>query len=212
MSSRKEIRDGLLARKISAIVRTDDQSVADQAMAAAVEGGFRVIEFTLNTPGALELITQFRSMDESLLVGAGTIMTLQATKEAVNAGAQFIVSPICDPAVIRKAGEMGVVSIPGTQTPTEMQNAHEAGADFVKLFPAPPNVAEYIRYVLGPQPHLKIFPTSGVNLDNMLEVLEAGAAGVGFVGPLFDPQSMRNRNFDDIRERAKKIVALLADL
>ena len=212
MSSRKEIRDGLLARKISAIVRTDDQSVAEQAMAAAVEGGFSVIEFTLNTPGALELITQFRSMDESLLVGAGTVMTPQAAKEAVNAGAQFIVSPVCDPAVIRKAGEMGVVSIPGTQTPTEMQNAHEAGADFVKLFPAPPNVAEYIRYVLGPQPHLKIFPTSGVNLDNMLEVLEAGAAGVGFVGPLFDPQSMRNRNFDDIRERAKKIVALLADL
>ena len=212
MSSRKEIRDGLLARKISAIVRTDDQSVAEQAMAAAVEGGFSVIEFTLNTPGALELITQFRSMDESLLVGAGTVMTPQAAKEAVNAGAQFIVSPVCDPAVIRKAGEMGVVSIPGTQTPTEMQHAHKSGADFVKLFPAPPNVAEYIRYVLGPQPHLKIFPTSGVNLDNMLEVLEAGAAGVGFVGPLFDLQSMRNRNFDDIRERAEKIVALLADL
>ena len=212
MSSRKEIRDGLLVRKISAIVRTDDQSVAEQAMAAAVEGGFRVIEFTLNTPGALELITQFRSMDESLLVGAGTVMTPQAAKEAVNAGAQFIVSPVCDPAVIREVGEMGVVSIPGTQTPTEMQNAHEAGADFVKLFPAPTNVAEYIRYILGPQPHLKIFPTSGVNLDNMLEVLEAGAAGVGFVGPLFDLQSMRNRNFDDIRERAEKIVALLADL
>jgi Entner-Doudoroff aldolase len=212
MSSRKEIRDGLLARKISAIVRTDDQSVAEQAMAAAVEGGFRVIEFTLNTPGALELITQFRSMDESLLVGAGTVMTPQAAKEAVNAGAQFIVSPVCDPAVIREAGEMGVVSIPGTQTPTEMQRAHETGADFVKLFPAPPNVAEYIRYVLGPQPHLKIFPTSGVNLDNMVEVLEAGAAGVGFVGPLFDPQSMLNRNFDDIRERAEKIVAQLADL
>ena len=212
MSSRKEIRDSLLARKISAIVRTDDQSVAEQAMAAAVEGGFSVIEFTLNTPGALELITQFRSMDESLLVGAGTVMTPQAAKEAVNAGAQFIVSPVCDSAVIREAGEMGVVSIPGTQTPTEMQHAHETGADFVKLFPAPPNVAEYIRYVLGPQPHLKIFPTSGVNLDNMLEVLEAGAAGVGFVGPLFDLQSMRNRNFDDIRERAEKIVALLADL
>ena len=212
MSSRKEIRDGLLARKISAIVRTDDQSVAEQAMAAAVEGGFRIIEFTLSTPGALELITKFRSMDESLLVGAGTVMTPQAAKEAVNSGAQFIVSPVCDPAVIRKAGEMEVVSIPGTQTPTEMQHAHETGADFVKLFPAPPNVAEYIRYVLGPQPHLKIFPTSGVNLDNMVEVLEAGAAGVGFVGPLFDLQSMRNRNFDDIRERAEKIVALLANL
>jgi 2-dehydro-3-deoxyphosphogluconate aldolase/(4S)-4-hydroxy-2-oxoglutarate aldolase len=182
MSSRKEIRDGLLARKISAIVRTDDQSVAEQAMAAAVKGGFRVIEFTLNTPGALELITQFRSMDESLLVGAGTVMTPQAAKEAVNAGAQFIVSPVCDPAVIREAGEMGVVSIPGTQTPTEMQRAHETGADFVKLFPAPPNVAEYIRYVLGPQPHLKIFPTSGVNLDNMVEVLEAWRRRCRFCG------------------------------
>ena len=212
MRSRKEIRDGLLARKISAIVRTDDQSVAEKAMAAAVEGGFRIIEFTLSTPGALELITQFRSMHESLLVGAGTVMTPQAAKEAVNSGAQFIVSPVCDPTVIRKAGEMEVVSIPGTQTPTEMQRAHETGADFVKLFPAPPNVAEYIRYVLGPQPHLKIFPTSGVNLDNMVAVLEAGAAGVGFVGPLFDPQSIRNRNFDDIRERAEKIVALLANL
>ena len=212
MSSRKEIRDGLLARKINAIVRTDDQSVAEQAMAAAVEGGFRVIEFTLNTPGALELITQFRSMDESLLVGAGTVMTPQAAKEAVNAGAQFIVSPVCDPAVIRKAGEMGVVSIPGTQTPTEMQNAHEAGADFVKLFPAPPNVAEYIRYVLGPQPHLKIFPTSGVNLDNMLEVLEAGAAGAGFVRPLFDPQLMQDRDFDAIRKRASQICDRLVQL
>ena len=212
MSSRKEIRDGLLARKISAIVRTDDQSVAEQAMAAAVEGGFRGIEFTLNTPGALELITQFRSMDESLLVGAGTFMTPQAAKEAVNAGAQFIVSPVCDSAVIREAGEMGVVSIPGTQTPTEMQNAHEAGADFVKLFPAPTNVAEYIRYILGPQPHLKIFPTSGVNLDNMLEVLEAGAAGAGFVRPLFDPQLMQDRNFDAIRKRASQICDRLVQL
>ena len=212
MSSRKEIRDGLLARKINAIVRTDDQSVAEQAMAAAVEGGFRVIEFTLNTPGALELITQFRSTDESLLVGAGTVMTPQAAKEAVNAGAQFIVSPVCNPAVIREVGEMGVVSIPGTQTPTEMQNAHEAGADFVKLFPAPTNVADYIRYILGPQPHLKIFPTSGVNLDNMLEVLEAGAAGAGFVRPLFDPQLMQDRNFDAIRKRASQICDRLVQL
>ena len=212
MSSRKEIRDGLLARKISAIVRTDDQSVAERAMAAAVEGGFRVIEFTLNTPGALELITQFRTVDNTLLVGAGTVMTPQMAKEAVDAGAQFVVSPIFDTEVINKAEELDVVSIPGTQTPTEMQNAHEAGADFVKLFPAPTNVAEYIRYILGPQPHLKIFPTSGVNLDNMLEVLEAGAAGAGFVRPLFDPQLMQDRNFDAICKRASQICDRLVQL
>ncbi len=212
MSSRKEIRDGLLARKISAIVRTDDQSVAERAMAAAVEGGFRFIEFTLNTPGALELITQFRAVDNTLLVGAGTVMTPQMAKEAVDAGAQFVVSPIFDTEVINKAEELDVVSIPGTRTPTEMQNAHEAGADFVKLFPAPTNVAEYIRYILGPQPHLKIFPTSGVNLDNMLEVLEAGAAGAGFVRPLFDPQLMQDQNFDAIRKRASQICDRLVQL
>ena len=212
MSSRKEIRDGLLARKISAIVRTDDQSVAERAMAAAVEGGFRVIEFTLNTPGALELITQFRAVDNTLLVGAGTVMTPQMAKEAVDAGAQFVVSPIFDTEVINKAEELDVVSIPGTRTPTEMQNAHEAGADFVKLFPAPTNVAEYIRYILGPQPHLKIFPTSGVNLDNMLEVLEAGAAGAGFVRPLFDPQLMQDQDFDAIRKRASQICDRLVQL
>ena len=212
MSSRKEIRDGLLARKISAIVRTDDQSVAERAMAAAVEGGFRVIEFTLNTPGALELITQFRAVDNTLLVGAGTVMTPQMAKEAVDAGAQFVVSPIFDTEVINKAEELDVVSIPGTRTPTEMQNAHEAGADFVKLFPAPTNGAEYIRYILGPQPHLKIFPTSGVNLDNMLEVLEAGAAGAGFVRPLFDPQLMQDRDFDAIRKRASQICDRLVQL
>ena len=212
MSSRKEIRDGLLARKISAIVRTDDQSVAEQAKAAAVEGGLRVIEFTLNTPGALELITQFRAVDNTLLVGAGTVMTPQMAKEAVDAGAQFVVSPIFDTEVINKAEELDVVSIPGTRTPTEMQNAHEAGADFVKLFPAPTNVAEYIRYILGPLPHLKIFPTSGVNLDNMLEVLEAGAAGAGFVRPLFDPQLMQDRDFDAIRKRASQICDRLVQL
>jgi 2-dehydro-3-deoxyphosphogluconate aldolase/(4S)-4-hydroxy-2-oxoglutarate aldolase len=80
----------------------------------------------------------------------------------------------------------------------------------VKLFPAPANVAEYIRFILAPQPYLKIFPTSGVNLDNMLDVLNAGAAGVGFVRPLFDPETIRKKNYDDIRKRAEAIVERLA--
>ncbi|MDP6275818.1 MAG: 2-dehydro-3-deoxyphosphogluconate aldolase, partial [Candidatus Marinimicrobia bacterium] len=90
--------------------------------------------------------------------------------------------------------------------------AHRAGADFVKLFPAPANVAEYIRFILAPQPYLKIFPTSGVNLDNMLEVLNAGAAGVGFVRPLFDPEMIRTKNYEGIHHRAEEIVNRLASL
>jgi len=209
MNSRKHIKNELLERKISAIIRTDNQKVAKQAMQAAVNGGFRVVEFTLTTPGALNLITQFRENDD-LIVGAGTVMSPTLAHEAVAAGAQFLVAPVCNVDVIKAAEKLNVVSIPGTFTATEMETAHRAGADFVKLFPAPANVAEYIRFILAPQPYLKIFPTSGVNLDNMLDVLNAGAAGVGFVRPLFDPETIRKKNYDDIRKRAEAIVERLA--
>jgi len=211
MNGREHIKSELLERKISAIIRTDNQKVAEQAMQAAVAGGFRVVEFTLTTPGALNLITQFRENDD-LIVGAGTVMSPTIVREAVEAGAQFLVSPVCSVDVIQEAEKLDVVSIPGTFTATEMESAHRAGADFVKLFPAPANVAEYIRFILAPLPHLKIFPTSGVNLDNMLDVLQAGAAGTGFVRPLFNPEMIRNKNYDGIRQRAEAIVERLASL
>ena len=211
MNSRKHIKNELLERKISAIIRTYNQKVAEQAMQAAVDGGFRVVEFTLTTPGALNLISQFRENDD-LIVGAGTVMSPILVQEAVEAGAQFLVSPVCNVDVIKAAEKLDVVSIPGTFTATEMETAHRAGADFVKLFPAPANVAEYIRFILAPQPYLKIFPTSGVNLDNMLEVLNAGAAGVGFVRPLFDPEMIRTKNYEGIHHRAEEIVNRLASL
>jgi Entner-Doudoroff aldolase len=211
MNDREHIKSELLERKISAIIRTDDHKVAEQAMQAAVDGGFRVVEFTLTTPGSLNLITQFRENDD-LIVGAGTVMSPTIAQEAVEAGAQFLVSPVCNVDVIQEAEKLDVVSIPGTFTATEMETAHRAGADFVKLFPAPANVAEYIRFILAPLPYLKIFPTSGVNLDNMLDVLQAGAAGTGFVRPLFDPEMIRNKNYDGIRQRAEAIVERLASL
>ena len=211
MNDREHIKSELLERKISAIIRTDDHKVAEQAMQAAVDGGFRVVEFTLTTPGSLNLITQFRENDD-LIVGAGTVMSPIIVQEAVEAGAQFLVSPVCNVDVIQEAEKLDVVSIPGTFTATEMETAHRAGADFVKLFPAPANVAEYIRFILAPLPYLKIFPTSGVNLDNMLDVLQAGAAGTGFVRPLFDPEMIRNKNYDGIRQRAEAIVERLASL
>ena len=211
MNDREHIKSELLERKISAIIRTDNQKVAEQAMQAAVDGGFRVVEFTLTTPGSLNLITQFRENDD-LIVGAGTVMSPTIVQEAVEAGAQFLVSPVCNLDVIQEAEKLDVVSIPGTFTATEMETAHRAGADFVKLFPAPENVAEYIRFILAPLPYLKIFPTSGVNLDNMLDVLQAGAAGTGFVRPLFDSEMIRNKNYDGIRQRAEAIVERLASV
>lgn len=212
MSENNTIVNTILSEKVSAIIRVGNKAIAESSMKAAVEGGFKVIEFTLTTPGALDLISQFRSKNDSLCVGAGTVMDLESVDQAVEAGAQFIVSPIFDPEVVKRCKQLDVVAIPGTQTPTEMQLASEAGADFVKLFPAPPNVAEYISYILGPQPHLKIFPTAGIDVNNMLDVLRAGAASIGFVGSLFDPKMMEDLNFEGIQKNAEEIFDQLSHL
>ncbi len=190
--------------QVSAIIRTADQTLARDAMRAAVQGGFRAVEFTLTTPGAFELIHEFAG-DTELLIGAGTVMTIDDVTNAVNAGARFLVSPICDPEIISAANERNAVTIPGTYTPTEMVTAHRAGADFVKLFPAHANTADFVRSVLGPLPFLHIFPTAGITVENFVDVLRAGAVGVGFVRPLFDPVLMRDRDFSAIEARAKDI-------
>lgn len=205
MHDRNALVAEILSRRLSAIIRSGDQDLARDAMRAAVDGGFRLVEFTLTTPGALELIAEFAA-DRSLLVGAGTVLTPEDAGAAVDAGARFLVSPVTDPAVIAAARALGVPAIPGAFTPTEMQAAHGAGADFVKLFPAPADVPSYIASIRGPLPHLRIWPTNGVTADNVAAVLRAGAAGAGFVAPLFDPAAMAERDFGAIRARAEAII------
>ena len=209
MTRRKKILTEIEVRKISAIIRTDDKKLAADAMNAAVEGGFRIVEFTLTTPGALQLISEFRKRDDDLLVGAGTVMSVDQANDAVNAGAQFIVSPVCNPEIISYAVEIDVVSIPGTYTATEMDTAHQLGADMVKLFPAPADIPGYLSAILGPMPYLEIFPTNGVDIDNMLSVLSAGAAGVGFVKTLFNPTDLERNDFTAIKKRATAIFSRL---
>ncbi|MCH7613083.1 MAG: bifunctional 4-hydroxy-2-oxoglutarate aldolase/2-dehydro-3-deoxy-phosphogluconate aldolase [Candidatus Marinimicrobia bacterium] len=211
-SSKKDILKKFKKYRISAIIRTNHIQIASDAMKAAVSGGFKIIEFTLNTPGSLELIRSFSLRHNDLLVGAGTVLTLKELKNSIDAGAQFIVSPICDPELIALANDMNVVCIPGTYTATEMEEAYRLGADFVKLFPAPANIEQYVKALLGPLPHLKIFPTAGVNLDNMLDILRAGASGLGFTDSLFKGEDLTNRNYNVIELRAKKIINRLSTL
>lgn len=195
-------------RRVSAILRTEDPAVARQAMQAAVRGGFDLIEFTLSIPGALGLVAEFAD-DPRLLVGVGTVLDRDQARAAVSAGARFLVSPVLDFGLIEEAHALGVPCFPGTYTPTEMLAAHRAGADFVKLFPAPDDIARYIVQVRGPLPFLQIFPTAGVNADNAEAILEAGAAGVGFVSSLFPNADLRDRNYDAIEQRARTIITRL---
>jgi 2-dehydro-3-deoxyphosphogluconate aldolase/(4S)-4-hydroxy-2-oxoglutarate aldolase len=196
--------------RISAIIRTPDQRLAAEAMRAAVEGGFRIVEFTFTIPGATELIAEFARRSD-LLVGAGTVLTVSQAREAVMAGARFLVSPICDPAILQEAARLDVASLPGAFTPTEMETAQAQGADFVKVFPAPPGGVSFIEAVLAPLPHLRLFPTAGFTVDNFVDYLQAGCAGVGFVRNLFEPADLASRNFAAIGQRAAGILRRLHD-
>lgn len=208
-STRETIVNRIGEATVSAILRTDDRRVAERAMHAAVDGGFRMIEFTLTTPGALDLVRNFSRID-GLLVGAGTVMTTDQVAAAVDAGAKFIVSPISDPVILAAVARHEVATIPGAYTPTEMEAAHRAGADIIKVFPAPPGGVEFIRALRGPLPHLKLFPTAGPTPDNFLEYLDAGCFGVGFVRSLFEPQDLADGRFDRIQTRAREVIERLS--
>ncbi len=192
-------------QRASAILRTSCAEAARPAMEAAVDGGFRIVEFTLTTPGALELIKEFAGRD-GLVVGAGTVLSVEQAKAAVDRGASFLVSPVVDEKVIETAGALGVAVMPGTHTPTEMLRAHRAGAPLQKLFPAPGIGAAYVKACLGPMPFLRIVPTAGVDQSNAAAYLAAGAFAVGFVAPLFDPQEIAAGRFAGIQERARSLL------
>ena len=201
--------------RTTAIVRADTQDKARLAMEAAVRGGIRSVEFTLTTPGVYELIEEFSKREglpavdglDRLVVGAGTVMTVEQAQRAVEAGARFLVSPVADPAVIVAAKELGVASIPGIHTPTEMIMAHRAGAPLLKLFPVPAGGPAYLRSTLAPLPFLRVIPTNGVDETNIADWLRAGAYGVGLVGPLFVRDDVERGNWDAIEARATKMRA-----
>jgi len=210
ITGRRQIASAIESERVSAIIRTNDQRTAAAAIQAAVDGGFRMVEFTLTTPGAIELIQDF-SRREGLLVGAGTVLTLPQARQAVEAGARFLVSPICDPVILTEAAKLDVPTIPGAFTPTEMETAHRLGADFVKVFPAPAGGVSFIDAVRAPLPHLRLFPTAGITPENFLEYLQAGCAGVGFVRSLFEPSDLAASNFSAIRDRAATVIRRLRE-
>lgn len=191
-----------------AILRASDTDAAAAAMEAAVRGGFAVVEFTLTTPGALDLVADFARRD-GLVVGAGTVLTAAEARAAVRAGARFLVSPVLDEEVAAEARGLGVAFVPGVHTPSEMWRAYRAGAPLQKLFPAPAGGPDWVRALLGPLPMLRIVPTSGVDAGNAAAYLEAGAFAVGFGGALFDAADLAARRWERVEARARALRAVV---
>jgi Entner-Doudoroff aldolase len=193
-----------------AIIRSNDHAVARNALAAAVRGGFRGLEVTLSTPGAVEIIADL-SRDDRLLVGAGTVLTVEQARAASQAGARFLVSPVLDIEVVAEATRLGCVMVPGCATPTELWKAHRAGAALQKLFPSPAGGPTWLRSVLAPMPFLRIIPTNGVEVENASEWFAAGAFAVGCVRSLFPADALAAHAWDTIEARARALLAAIRD-
>lgn len=211
-SKTKEDFDRVLQKfadvRACAVLRTPTSEACPKAMQAAIDGGFKIVEFTLTTPDCLDHLSDFRKKyDGDVMVGCGTIMNTDDAERAVDAGAEFIITPVCLPDVVGWCAERNIVSVPGCQTPTELVTAYRAGAPLQKLFPGVTGGPAWVKAVSSALPFLSINPTSGVTLDNAGEYLRNGAASVGLVAPLFDPAAIASGNWDQIAKNAETVMA-----
>ena len=174
-------------------------------------GEIGVIEVTLNSRGALDALARLRDkFAEQLLIGAGTVRTPAQVEAAVEAGAQFLVSPNFDPASVARSQALDILHLPGVFTPTEAQNAHAAGCRMLKLFPADTVGPAYLQAVRAPLNDIDFVPTGGITLENIAAYARAGAAAVAIGGALVsetahtpDEIARRARIFREAWERAR---------
>ena len=170
------------ANVLLAIVRFREPTDLGTTLDALVEGGIRVLEITLDTPGALDAIE--RAAASGRIVGAGTVTNADQVRACADAGAGFVVSPGLVLEVVETAARLGIEAVPGVLTPTEVQQATSVGAETVKLFPASLGGPDYVRALRGPFPTVGLVPTGGVGLDVVSAYLDAGATAVGLGGAL----------------------------
>lgn len=196
----------LLDEKAVAVLRVDDPATLPPIAEVLLAGGISAIEVTMTVPGALEAIEEVRTaVGEDGIVGVGSVTDAQDVFQAVKAGAEFAVSPVCKREIVDVAHEHRVPTIPGTLTSTEIQSAHEAGADVVKVFPASAMGKEYLGAVTAPLPHLRLCPTGGVSLADAGEWLRAGAAMVGVGSALLDGADPGAGDYDQVTANARRL-------
>jgi 2-dehydro-3-deoxyphosphogluconate aldolase / (4S)-4-hydroxy-2-oxoglutarate aldolase len=192
---------------IVAVIRLRDPGKLRAVVDAIVAGGVRALEVTMTVPGAVELIRGLApTLPDGFLLGAGTVIDAATAHAVIDAGAQFVISPVFRREVIAACHERGVPVAPGCFTPTEILDAHEAGADIVKVFPATTLGPQYIKDVRAPLPQLKLMPTGGVSPDNAGDWIRAGAVAVAAGSSLLDAKAIESGRFDVITANARRFV------
>ncbi|SDK06345.1 bifunctional 4-hydroxy-2-oxoglutarate aldolase/2-dehydro-3-deoxy-phosphogluconate aldolase [Natronincola ferrireducens] len=192
---------------VVAILRKIQEEKVLDVVEAIYEGGVNAIEVTFNTVGAERMITNIKkSFGDKLLVGAGTIINEEQANIAIEAGAEFILSPSLHYDVIKVATKNDIIAIPGVYTPTEMVLAHQWGADIVKLFPAGSAGTDYMKLVKAPLDDIPIMAVGGIDLSNTADFIKAGAIGVGIGSALTPQKYIIYEEYDKISELGQAFV------
>lgn len=188
-----------------AIVRLDDLSSAIAVTEALLRGGVRSVEFTFTNPTAGRVIEEVRgALGDRASIGAGTVLDPETARTAILAGAEFVVTPTLNTEVIALCNRYAIPTVIGAFTPTEMLTAWEAGASYVKVFPATVGGPQYLKDVRGPLPQLKLIPTGGVSLDNAADFIRAGASAIAVGSNLVDARTVAAGRWEALEERARK--------
>lgn len=190
------------------VIRANSADEVRQVVEAVKAGGITTIEVTMTIPGAVSLIKELcNNYGSEVLIGAGTVLDVKTAQECIKAGAKFIISPALNFETIAFCNQQEIVVMPGALTPTEILAAWNAGADFVKVFPAGAmGGASYLKSIKAPLPQVKLIPTGGVSLKTAADFIKAGAEAVGIGAELVDLKAVREGNTKLITGRAREIV------
>ncbi len=199
--------DQLRQGKVVAVIRRLLPTVWEDVVRSLVNGGIHILEVTMDAADAPKQIEHvLANYGDSVLVGAGTVLTVEQARQAVAVGSKFLVCPHLDEELMDEANRLGVPMIPGVMTPSEIRRAIKYGAKTVKVFPANVVGPGFVRDVLGPFSGLSMMVTGGLTLDNFASFLQAGAEMVGLGSFLFPRSDLDEMNWVAIEERAKKIM------
>ena len=213
MNERESICADIIDEGLVAIVRVPRTELALPLTKALVAGGIRAVELTMTIPNALDAIREIdREMGNDILLGVGTVIDDDTCRAAIDAGAKYVISPVTKPSLVKAAHTLDRPVMLGAYTPTEAQTAHEAGSDFIKIFPADTLGPGHIKALLAPLTHLRIIPTGGVNLDTMESFLTAGSAALGIGSSLLKKDIIESENWPELEGLAKQHADKLAEL
>lgn len=205
--TKSQIIQRLLNPGLIAVVRARSAEQVVPLAEALIAGGVLAVEVTMTTPNAIAAIREVsRVVGSRGLIGVGTVLDVATCQAAIDAGARFVVSPITRPELVPVAQAAQVPIMLGAYTPTEAQLAHEAGADFIKIFPADGLGPNYIKALRAPLPHLKIVPTGGVDLKTAGDFLKAGCVALGVGSSLLTKEILDQNDWPQLTALAEKFV------